>query len=66
MRYNIGGAPRAVRTMLMAEWERHPNLPLYDLCFRIEPHCDRRTYHALLAWADQLVETGQTPGRRSS
>jgi len=55
MRFDITRAPRGAYTLLKREIERHPELSIYDVCFRIEQFMDRETYHAVLAWADSLT-----------
>jgi hypothetical protein len=52
---DINHAPRDAHTLLRREIERNPHLPIYDICFRIEQFLDRKTYHAVLAWADTLT-----------
>ena len=56
---SIDSAPRPVRQLLKRELERFPDTPLYDVCHRIEDLLDRRTYHAVLRWADVTIAEGR-------
>ena len=56
MRNIIDEAPEDIRSILMYELEKTPELEIYDLCHRVEPHLNRQTYHKILRWADRYSE----------
>ena len=52
---NMSLAQEQVIELMKRELARNPGASIYDICFRFEQFLDRKTYHAVLAWADGMA-----------